>query len=203
LEDQVREVISHTENPQAGCSPAQLKYERLCRAARDGEIDAVESLLAEKTPTDMPPSASSADKGKTSGMTPLLWASERGHTAAVKALIRADAMLLARDPYSMTPLHWAAARGHKDVIRLLVAAGAPLDSVEQDNMTPLHLAATQGQAAAVSALLELGADPDFEGKENWPPLLWAAQKGHPDVVRILCRASGEAVRHMQQARPRA
>eukprot|EP00873_Tetraselmis_striata_P008329 jgi/Tetstr1/428593/TSEL_018586.t2 len=181
-------------------STVQGQYETMCRAARDGDLGTVESLLGAGVPPDLPVSQQqTAENDKKHGMTPLLWASERGHVPVVKALLKADARLDATDPFCMTSLHWASARGHKDIVCLLVAAGAKLNAVEQDQMTPLHLAATQGQKATVVALLNLGADPDAEGKEKWPPLLWAAHKGNSDVVEVLCTAHGQTKRHMQQA----
>eukprot|EP00192_Tetraselmis_astigmatica_P003489 CAMPEP_0117675654 /NCGR_PEP_ID=MMETSP0804-20121206/15730_1 /TAXON_ID=1074897 /ORGANISM="Tetraselmis astigmatica, Strain CCMP880" /LENGTH=579 /DNA_ID=CAMNT_0005484691 /DNA_START=367 /DNA_END=2106 /DNA_ORIENTATION=+ len=187
--------------PEAAPEDTEGLYEALCRAARDGRHDLVAALLDKGAPTDLPQANGSSPglEAKNHGMTPLLWGAERGHVEVVKALLNYKADLGAVDPFRMTALHWCSARGHNDIVSMLVAAGANLDALEQDHMTPLHLAATQGQKATVLTLLNLGADPDAEGKEKWPPLLWAAHKGNTDVVEILCQASGQAKRHMQQA----
>lgn len=104
--------------------PQQGQYETMCRAARDGDLGTVESLLGAGVPPDLPVSQQqTAENDKKHGMTPLLWASERGHVPVVKALLKADARLDATDPFCMTSLHWASARGHKDIVCLLVAAG--------------------------------------------------------------------------------
>jgi ankyrin repeat protein len=95
----------------------------MCRASRDGDLNQVQSLLDRGVPPDLPGPRQSSEKEKKHGMTPLLWASERGHAPVVKTLLKANAKLDATDPFSMTSLHWASARGHKDIVCLLVAAG--------------------------------------------------------------------------------
>lgn len=60
----------------------------------------------------------------TSGFTPLMQASTRGHIAVVNLLLRAgaDPNLATRDGW--TPLHRAIANRHHAIVRLLIGAGA-------------------------------------------------------------------------------
>lgn len=51
--------------------------------------------------------------------TPLSWAAENGHEAALRLLLDKGANSKAKDQSNLTPLSWAAMRGHQTIVRLL------------------------------------------------------------------------------------
>jgi hypothetical protein len=73
------------------------------------------------------------------GRTPLSWAAENGHEAAVKLLLDKGAELETKDTkYGQTPLSWAAENGHEAVVKLLLDKGAELETKDtRYGRTPL------------------------------------------------------------------
>ena len=61
------------------------------------------------------------------GWTPLMYAADGGHAAAVQLLLEHGAPVGARsEGYGYTALHWACRGGHLAVVKLLCAAGCSL-----------------------------------------------------------------------------
>ncbi|KAJ4128287.1 hypothetical protein NW754_002279 [Fusarium falciforme] len=58
-------------------------------------------------------------KYKEYGQTPLSWAAEEGHEAAVRLLVDKGANIEAKDKFGRTPLSRAAGNGHEAVVKLL------------------------------------------------------------------------------------
>lgn len=73
------------------------------------------------------------------GLLPIHWAADRGHTSIVKMLIEADADKNAVDPDGQTPLHYAASCGHSETLRFLLDAGAQILK-DNDALTPKDVA---------------------------------------------------------------
>jgi len=101
----------------------QRELPALHRAARTGDLAAIESLLKAGAPVDAP--------GGGNGWTPLQHAIHKGQTAAVKALLAAgaDANAGSRPDSSayqrgITPLMMAAGYGQLETVKALLAAGA-------------------------------------------------------------------------------
>jgi ankyrin repeat protein len=69
------------------------------------------------------------------GRTPLHWAADLGHAAAVRALLAAGADPDVQDAEGMTPLHCAAVCEHRVVCELLLAAGADAHLQDADGET--------------------------------------------------------------------
>ena len=116
------------------------------------------------------------------GGTCLLMASQAGHAAVVRELVRAGppALLLRpRESDGSTCLHMACLDGHAEVVRVLVGAGAAGQQLaatpRRDGTTPLQLARTEGHADAAAAVLAAlalgggaGTDPASEGRQAEP-----------------------------------
>lgn len=86
-------------------------------------------------------------------------AASRGDSAAVAALLAADAGLVnATDAQRRTPLHAAALAGRLGVARLLLDRGAPVDARDAADLTPLFMAVNRGHADVASLLISRGAD---------------------------------------------
>ncbi|CAK9040004.1 unnamed protein product [Durusdinium trenchii] len=86
--------------------------------------------------------------------TALHYAAERGHVAAVKALLAAGAAVNAVMNSGDTPLHKAASGDHLEVARALVAHGASPDVKDLNGFTPAALAPRK---TAVAEFLEAEA----------------------------------------------
>jgi ankyrin repeat protein len=93
------------------------------------------------------------------GYTPLIMASQAGHTAVVDTLVRAGADPKAATTNGTTPLMFAAAAGRADAVRLLIDRGADVDAKESARaQTALMFAAASGRVDAMKVLLASGAD---------------------------------------------
>lgn len=120
------------------------------------------------------------------GMTPLAWATRKGHEAVVQLLIeRDDVDTNIQDNYGQTPLLRAATYGHEAVVRLLIDRGVEIDSRYSKGRTPLSWAARFGHEAVVRLLIERDAEINSRDNAERTPLLLAAWFGHEAVVRLL------------------
>ncbi|MEO1477776.1 MAG: ankyrin repeat domain-containing protein [Bacteroidota bacterium] len=107
--------------------------------------------------------------------TPLMFAAQGGHVAAVEVLLEAgaDVNAVAGRPGPMyrpemtldTPLHIAAEAGQEAVVAVLLEAGADLTAENAYGAPPLVAAVYGGNLAVVQQLLDAGADPDA-GEES-------------------------------------
>jgi len=190
-------------------------YDGLHRAAADGDVAAIERLVA---------GGAEVEARDRNGRTPLHVAAFASHEEAVRALAEAGADLDALDtqaydivtiaavaddrdmletalalgaspanvtsPYDGTALIAAAHLGHAEVVRALVAAGAPLDHVNNLGWTALIEAVVLGDGgprhqATVEALLKGGADPAIADREGKTPLRLARERGFEGLVHLL------------------
>ena len=62
-----------------------------------------------------------------------------GHLDEVRALLKLNASLTARDGLGYTPLLCAAFSTHSDIVKELLQAGADITQLSSDNETALHL----------------------------------------------------------------
>ena len=81
-----------------------------------------------------------------------------GHTAAVRALLRAGANAEARDAHGATCLHAACAAGQLAVVAKLLDRGADMAAVDFDDKSCLEAAANAGCFDVVRELVARGAD---------------------------------------------
>ena len=115
----------------------------------------------------------------------LVNAVRHGDTEAVRALVREQADVNARQPDGATALHWAAYLDDLEAAELLLGAGARPDAANELGATPLYLACENGNAALVRRLLEAGADPDAELPSGETALMTAARTGNAGVAAAL------------------
>jgi uncharacterized protein len=87
----------------------------LMTCAKSGNVEAVRTLIAHDAAVNV--------KEPAQNQTPLMWAAAERHPAVVKALIEANADLLAHSKKGYTALHFAAREGDQENVRLLLAAG--------------------------------------------------------------------------------
>ena len=152
----------------------------LIDAARNGDVEAVRSLLSEGADVNV---------AQGDGMTALHWAAELGHTAVADLLLSAGADVEANTRIgNYTPLHLASRSGNGPIARALLDAGAdPQATTTNSGVTPLHLAsAALGGAGVVTELLMHGADVNArEASSGQTPLMFAAAFNRAEAVTAL------------------
>merc|ERR1712232_1396554 len=100
-----------------GLTPRSQDKVRLMRAAYDGNLDLVTSLLQ----TGIDPDCKLMQKGNN---TPLNFACRGGHAAVVRYLFEQKAGVDSRNDFAETPLMLASNRSRSDVCKLLLELGA-------------------------------------------------------------------------------
>jgi ankyrin repeat protein len=169
----------------AGATRATNASPAVAEAARDGDLDRVRALLAQRNDVNMPLG---------DGMTALHWAAERGDAAMATALLKAGAKVTPTTRNGgYTPLHIAARAGNGAVVQALLAQGADVKALTATGVTALHLAAQAGDVASVNALIAKKADVNVrEATWGQTPLMFAASSDRPGAVAALLKAGADA-----------
>lgn len=153
----------------------------VAEAARDGNLERVRALLAQRNDVNIPLG---------DGMTALHWAAERGDATMAAALIKGGAKVtpVTRNG-GYTPLHIASRAGNSAVVQALLAAGADPQTLTTTGASALHLAAQAGDVASVNALVAKKADVNMR-ERNWgqTPLMFAASADRAAVIAALVKA---------------
>ena len=130
------------------------------------------------------------------GRTALHYASERGHSNAVRFLLEHGSNVKAYTNRASgfssgsTALHLAVTNGHVDAVQILCEHGASPNAAEQlYGHSPLHLAATYGHPDTIEKLVDCGADINREDRQGWTPLDYAIASRQKDAETSL-RALG-------------
>jgi phosphoglycolate phosphatase-like HAD superfamily hydrolase len=138
-----------------GTSVPLLKYDTpqpgtaAASAAASGDVTSLQSKEV----------AAELDVADASGNTPLIWAVDAGHVAAVEKLLEAGVSVNAKGYLGATAVSRACRRGHVDILRLLLSA-PDLRCIDEPNdkmQSPLHFAAFKKQHACVDLMLARGA----------------------------------------------
>ena len=106
------------------------------------------------------------------GWTPLLSASDQGHTEVCQLLLTAGSDLEEKaHPTQFTPLHFAAINGHQSLLQLLLSHKANVNSRNGIGSTPLHLTSQEGHHSALHGgqfrSIFFGLDLNFS--KSWQP----------------------------------
>lgn len=127
----------------------QFRISPLSLAAKNGHLDAVTALLAERAETDTK---------DTAGRTPLSYAAGNGHVDVVKRLLATGKVdIESRSIVYETPLIWAARGGHLGAVKELLSKGANIDWKTAGGSTALTVASVSGHRAVVEELRARGA----------------------------------------------
>uniref|UniRef100_A0A674EK83 Serine/threonine-protein phosphatase 6 regulatory ankyrin repeat subunit A-like n=1 Tax=Salmo trutta TaxID=8032 RepID=A0A674EK83_SALTR len=151
--------------------------------ARVGNTDVLQEML-NSVPSSRLQMA--VNKHSKNGWSPLLLASERGHTEVVRILLQNHARVDVFDEDGKAALHLAAERGHEDIADILLSHKAFVNAKTKLGLTPLHLGAQNGSASLVRQLVETHlASVDALSLTKQTPLHLAAISGQLDVCSSL------------------
>jgi ankyrin repeat protein len=121
----------------------------------------------------------------------LIDAVKAGNVEGVRALLRQQVDVNAREADGTTALHWAVRSDAVDIALSLIRAGAAPDTTNRYGVSPLILAATNGNALVIEALMKAGADPNHAMPEGQTVLMAAARTGKVAAVRALLRGGAD------------
>lgn len=183
----------------------------LSTAAKRGELEAVEALLAASVPaksetedgfTVMQAFARAAAKApdssaerwsrirelleKSGAQVDAFVATGLGDEPAVRQLTSANARVAeARDAEKQTPLHWAVQLDRTPMIAFWLGAGASPAATNAAGQTPLHIAARSGQVEPLKLLLAASAPTAMRDTNGATPLDLAVKSKHTEIIRLL------------------
>ncbi|MHC4086880.1 MAG: ankyrin repeat domain-containing protein [Planctomycetota bacterium] len=170
----------------------------LQKAARNGDLSVVESLIEQGTSVDQ-----YCDFNR---WTALHAAAYKGHIEIAEFLLKQGANVNVKDKDGYTPLHNTAdsflkgfprkrtEANRNRIAALLLKHGADVNATTNHGETPLHSAALTNNVALVHLLLENGADPNIQQSQGMTPLHFAlcAGKDRVQVVRLLLRHGADS-----------
>lgn len=144
--------------------PATLPPAPLHEAARRGDIETIERLVAEGTDID--------EANQYQVFTPLTLAAHEASPEVVRRMIELGASIDGDGGPRVfsAPLGMAVLGGKLDNVKLLVEHGADVNVRDPEAGTLLHVAAMKGSIEMVTLLLELGADLKQTNLQNQTPL---------------------------------
>ena len=177
----------------------------LIEAARNGETEAVRSLLEQ---------GASVTAVDSAGATALVAAAYGNHVEVARALVDAGADVDAKDSTEQSAYLIATSEVGDDttLLELTLDAGADVNAKDSDNGTGLIRAADRGYVQIVRRLLETEIEIDHVNRLGWTALLEAiilggGDKAHTEVVRVLVErgvdvnlADGDGVTPLAHAR---
>lgn len=123
--------------------------------------------------------------------TPLHFAAEEGHLAAVKELLLAKADINAQTSHGITPLYLAAREGHVDVVKYLLMKRADPNQKSKYGWGSLETGSRNGKYEVVDALVTAGVSVGALTAQPVSALYVAASNGHLDVVERLLNAGAD------------
>jgi ankyrin repeat protein len=91
----------------------------------------------------------------------------------------------ARDPDGATPLHWAIRARQVPLTKYWITAGASLSAANRDGQTALHLAAELAAPEQVKLLLAAAAPVKAKDRKGRTPLDLATETQQPGIIRLL------------------
>lgn len=119
-------------------------------------------------------------------MTPLHWATKKGHISAVKLLTDAGAQLEMKEKeYQMAALGLAIHHKQKDIFNFLLERGARIHTPDKDGRTTLYNAACWGELTIIQQLVDRGVDINARTSDGETALIPIIQGGNFDAVRLL------------------
>jgi ankyrin repeat protein len=179
----VRSWWWHQKGDQGGYLGLPHIDDSLCLSAYTGFIPWIEKVLIGGWLWK--PAVKYVDLG--SRETPLWYAAQQGHEAALQALLEHGATTIwyGGDVRHLPVIHLFAESGNEMAARVCLDYGVNLMAVGNKQQTPLHLAAAGGHDAVLQLLLGAGADCEVQDSYQETALMKAARRGYSTVVRTL------------------
>jgi ankyrin repeat protein len=151
----------------AAAAPAAPAARSILTAAERGDLVQVQQLVEEDV-------ALVRSKAELSGMTPLMWASKKGHLEVTRYLLDRGAKINATNNFGVTAMWYAAREARLAVVKLLLDKGAAR-SISENGWTALMWSAFHGHGEVVGYLVEeAGVDVDERDTEEGRTALWLA-----------------------------
>ena len=148
----------------------------LLRATKEGDLDAVDTLLAS--------GVVDVNFDNQHGDTPLILACWYGHRYITSRLLEHGAFVDTPNCDGNTALNVAAYRGNAEAVQMLVRSRATVDVPDQmTGKTALVKAAYVGHAPCASVLLEAGADVDHADAQGYTALAFATSFNHEYMIQ--------------------
>jgi ankyrin repeat protein len=173
-------------------------------------VDKTRSVISILWPKD-----GDGDMGRhTGGMTPLLFAVDRGQQDVVRVLLEAGASVDGANPDGLTPLQFAMVRRNEALALFLLEKGADPNNAGP-GFPPIHVAAYLSQPAVAKELVARGADVNARLMKPWrlielleigvniypgsgiftnigsTPFMTAAKHGQVEIMRMLLAAGAD------------
>ena len=144
----ISSVAMSTAAQKSGSPPLAKDESDIWRAAKAGDLGAIEQHLASGTTVDA--------LHPEHGGTPLIWAAVTGQTEAIELLIGRGADVNALSQDGGTALHASAFLGHDSAVELLLRNGAKVNATNYRGSTPLDVATLdEGTTRYFASLLQL------------------------------------------------
>ncbi|XP_052461403.1 ankyrin repeat domain-containing protein 10 isoform X1 [Carassius gibelio] len=162
----------------------------LHRACRDGDVDALCSLLQ-----------CSADQLAVEdsfyGWTPLHWAAHFGKLECVMRLVQVGCGVNSvTSRFAQTPAHIAAFGGHPQCLLWLLQAGADINRQDYVGEPPLHKAARAGSIDCINTLLVQGAKADMRNSSGLTAADLALTQGFEECAQLLSNAQNQQLNQL-------
>ena len=194
----------------------------LARAAHDGDLAAVQRLLASGAPVNgadafgrtalheaamwdhdailarLLRSGADVHAQDAAGRTALDEALQTGNVSSLLLLGEAGADLDLSGPSSLPLMIEAAARDNTTLLELILAEGHDVNWQDESGQTALAAAAGNGQARSLKLLLAAGADAQWQDELGRSPLMLAAFSDDIGTLGLLHDAGGD-VNHQDQS----
>jgi ankyrin repeat protein len=158
------------------------EQKRLIAAARSGDVETINSLVAEGFDIDCELKY---------GATALMLAAAKGQEDVVRVLAQAGAKINRRNRFGATPLLEASEKGHVAVVKLLVDLGAEINLPHNNGNTAILAATIRRDRKTIKMLLELGADPELKNFDGWSAKRWAEAESDQTIKALLGVKKGE------------
>ena len=138
----------------------------LLKAAAEGKVLAVESLLHDRSKIDV-------ETLDDSNRTPFIHASISGYATITALLLQAGANANHMDVYGRTALHYGSLKNHVPVVQaLLLSNYTKLEIQDNNGDSPVDLAMISNSGATVALLPFYGAKLNSEAKQKLFSLMW-------------------------------
>ncbi|KAI3978326.1 hypothetical protein MKX01_013124 [Papaver californicum] len=167
--------------------------EDLHRAARTGDVHAVQSIIASN-----PLTVTSRDKHS---RTPLHLAAWSGHNEVVSYLCKNKADVRAAAMDDMGAIHFAAQKGHLEVVRTLLLSGASVKSCNRKGLTPLHYAVQGSHIELAKYLVRKRSSLSVKTKAGKTPLDLTSNEEIRTCLVELEKSSKEEKKEETDAKP--